>query len=173
MPRSCCKSDMVGATTQYGSGMDGAGAAEALRAAWCVASPGSVVSQRLDQFRLGHRRAALDADLPGPLNQVLLAPVLIRTALAALAADRAARAARSRVRDPRRLFLALAPVAELLIRLLVLDLRSGHCCLLRAHVLLPASTGSNRLTGAAGLRMRAHLCTYRVGQAGRPLHGAV
>jgi Luciferase-like monooxygenase len=49
--------------------------------------PGSVVSQCLHQLRFGHLRAALDADFLGPLNQVLLAPVVIGAALAALAAD--------------------------------------------------------------------------------------
>src|ERR1700749_4353768 len=87
---------------------------------------GSVVSQGLDQLRLGHGRATLDANLPGLLDQVLLAPVVVGAALAALAAHLAARTARGRVRDPRRLVLALAALAELLIRFLVLDLRPRH-----------------------------------------------
>jgi hypothetical protein len=67
-----------------------------LPATWAVFTPppelsgkplGSVVSQCLDQLRLGHLGAALDADLPSPLDQVLLAPVVVGTALAAFAAD--------------------------------------------------------------------------------------
>src|ERR1700683_1855381 len=46
----------------------------------------SVVTEGVDQLSLGHRGAALDADLPGPLDQVLLGPVVVGTALAALAA---------------------------------------------------------------------------------------
>jgi hypothetical protein len=41
---------------------------------------GSVVPEGLDQLRLGHLRAALDANIPGPLYQVLLEP---RTAVPA------------------------------------------------------------------------------------------
>ena len=45
-----------------------------------------MIAEGLDKFRLAHRGATLDANLPGPLDQVLLAPVGIGRAPAALAA---------------------------------------------------------------------------------------
>src|SRR5256714_15043810 len=91
------------------------------------AAPGrSVVAQRLDQLGLGHRGAALDADLPGPLDQVFLAPVGVGGALAALLSYLLTRASRGRVGDPGRLLLAVAFAPQRAVRLLVLDLGSGH-----------------------------------------------
>src|SRR5712691_5615822 len=48
---------------------------------------GSVMAEGVDQLALAHRGAALDADLPGPLEQVLLGPVRVGRAPAALLAD--------------------------------------------------------------------------------------
>src|SRR5690242_804987 len=85
-----------------------------------------VVAQRLDQLGLGHRRAALDADLAGALDQVLLGPVGVRRALPAALADLLARAAGRGVGDPGRLLLAVALPAQRLVLLFVLDLCSRH-----------------------------------------------
>src|SRR5690606_3335242 len=87
---------------------------------------GSVVAQSVHQLGLVHRGPALHADLAGALQELVLRPVLVRGALAAPAADRLLALGRGGVRDPRGLLLALALVSELLVRLLVLDLRSGH-----------------------------------------------
>jgi hypothetical protein len=47
-----------------------------------------MIPEGLDQLGLGHRRAALDADFPGPPEQVRLGPVVVGTALAAFAPTR-------------------------------------------------------------------------------------
>src|SRR5258706_267251 len=85
-----------------------------------------MIPEGLDQLCPGHRRAALDADLPGPPDQVRLGPVVVGTALAALSAHPAARGGGRLVRDPGRFFLARALAAELGVHLFVFDLRSGH-----------------------------------------------
>src|SRR5271165_2110823 len=89
-----------------------------------------MIPEGLDQLCLGHRRAALDADLPGPPEQVRLGPVVVGTALAALATHPAARGGGRLVRDPGRFFLARALTAELGVHLFVLDPRSRHGLLL-------------------------------------------
>src|SRR6266705_4112698 len=95
-----------------------------------------MIPEGLDQLCPGHRRAALDADLPGPPEQVRLGPVVIGTALAAFAAHPAARDGGRLVRDPGRFFLARALAAELGVHRFVFDLRSGHGLLTTGIVII-------------------------------------
>src|SRR4051794_25434038 len=86
----------------------------------------SVVAQGVDELVLRHVRATLDADLRGPVLELVLRPVLVAARLAALAAGLAAAA---RVGDPGGLLLAGALAAQRLVLLVVLDARSvvlGH-----------------------------------------------
>lgn len=50
----------------------------------------SVVAQRLDELGLGHRGPAPYPDLAGPLDEIVLAPVIVGGALTALLPDRGA-----------------------------------------------------------------------------------
>src|SRR5580692_2728585 len=114
-----------------------------------------VIPECFDQRCLSHRGAALNADLPGPLEEVRLGPVVVGAALAALAPHPAARGGGRGIRDPGRLFLAFSVAAEFGVGLLVLDLCSGHdssfaaphlsvrasanqCCLTRDEARQPA-----------------------------------
>src|ERR671910_702347 len=99
-----------------------------------------MVPQRLDQLTLVHRRPALDPDVAGSLHQVVLGPILVVAMLAATAADPGLALRGHRVADTGGLLLALALLAQLLIRLLVLDARPGH-----GYRLLPG--GDTRCAG--------------------------
>src|SRR6266581_315010 len=85
-----------------------------------------VVAEGVDQLGLGHGGAALDAELAGALDQVLLGPVGVGRALSALPAYLLARAPRGRVGDPGRLLLAVPLAAQRLVGVLVFDLCSRH-----------------------------------------------
>src|SRR5258708_8103982 len=95
----------------------------------------SVVSQRANELGLAHRGPTVDADLSRAFDPVRLGPVVVSRALAALLGDLAAGAPGRRVGDPRRLLLALALLAELLVGLLLLNLGPGH----RGHPSFSAS----------------------------------
>src|SRR4051812_40327900 len=90
----------------------------------------SVVAQRAGELALAHLRAALDADLPGLLDQLVLRPVVVGAGLAALAADGGPRGVVGRVGDARGLLLARALSSQRLVLLLVLDGVVGHALLL-------------------------------------------
>src|SRR4051812_1911280 len=75
-----------------------------------------VVAQGVDQLVLVHVRAPLDADLGGPLLEVVLVPVLVGRRLAALVRLGLGVG----VRDPRRLLLGRALVPKRLVLLVVL-----------------------------------------------------
>src|ERR1700735_2641852 len=92
------------------------------------AAAGSVVAEGADQLGLRHRGAALDAEFAGALDQVVLGPVVVGRALAALGPDLLARAGCGRVRDPGGFFLAVPLAPQRAVRLLVLDLGPGHAC---------------------------------------------
>src|SRR5882762_8107384 len=85
-----------------------------------------MIAQCVNQLGLAHRGPPFDAEFPRALNQVRLGPVVVGRALAALGANLAAGAASCRVSDPGRLFLAVPLFPELLVSLLILNLRPGH-----------------------------------------------
>src|SRR3546814_20389303 len=83
------------------------------------------MTQRGDQLVLVHRRASVDADLRGPVLELVHGPVLVVAGLAALATHLGARAVGCRVGDPCRLLLARPVLADLLVELLVLHAGAG------------------------------------------------
>src|SRR5687768_12225166 len=85
----------------------------------------SVAAQRARGVGLAHLLAALHADLPGLLHEVVLGAVLVLAGLAALLGRLVAAAtAGVGVRDPRRLLLARALLAQTLVLLVVLGART-------------------------------------------------
>src|SRR6266568_1651523 len=107
-------------------GFHGASPAGRIGAGVSAGARGLVLAEGVDELGLGHGGAALDAELAGALDQVLLGPVGVGRALPALAAHLLARAPRDRVGDPGRLLLAVPLAAQCLVGLLVLDLGPGH-----------------------------------------------
>ena len=84
-----------------------------------------------EEFRSGggfdeRLHQALDVELLGPIIEMGLGPVVVGRALAAPGPDFLARAGRRGVGDPGRLLLAVPLAPQRAVRLLVLDLSSGH-----------------------------------------------
>src|SRR6266567_4927170 len=113
----------------------------------CAGHQRLVIPEGFDQLCLGHRGAALDADFPGPLEEIRLGPVVVGAALAGLAPHPAARGGGRGIRDPGRLFLAFSVAAEFPVGLLVLDLCSGHDSSFAAlHLPVLASANKSYIT---------------------------
>src|SRR5690606_21334816 len=117
----------------------------------------SVRAQGAYELRLAHRGPAVDADLGGPLAQLVDGPVVVVARLPALAPDARAGRPRCGVRDAGRLLLRVALVAQLLVQLGVLHARAR---LALRHVGLPPVGPATRSAPAPRQALADRWCSH-------------